>query len=98
MSIAAPGIVISISNHLSIKSQDNHHNHKGKCTSLSCRPDCGNSEFFINLQANTHLDKAYGGYCVFAVAEGAESEATMDRIAAAVKAKGSVRIDTIKLV
>lgn len=23
-------------------------------------PDCGNAEFFINLQANTHLDDAYG--------------------------------------
>ncbi|GMI04611.1 hypothetical protein TrVE_jg9923 [Triparma verrucosa] len=28
-------------------------------------PDNGNSEFFINLGANTHLDSAYGGYCVF---------------------------------
>jgi len=29
-------------------------------------PDCGNSEWFINLQDSPHLDKAYGGYCVFA--------------------------------
>lgn len=28
-------------------------------------PDCGNTEFFINLKANSHLDEAYGGYCVF---------------------------------
>merc|ERR1712059_54728 len=28
-------------------------------------PDCGNTEFFINLQHNTHLDSVYGGYCVF---------------------------------
>ena len=61
-------------------------------------PDCGNSEFFINLQTNSHLDAAYGGYCVFAVAQGAESEATMDKIAAEVKAKGSVKIDSMKLV
>lgn len=24
----------------------------------------GNSEFFINLKTNDHLDEAYGGYCV----------------------------------
>ena len=29
-------------------------------------PDCGNTEFFINLKPNPHLDEAYGGYCVFA--------------------------------
>ena len=29
-------------------------------------PDNGNSDIFINLQANPHLDSAYGGYCVFA--------------------------------
>ncbi len=29
-------------------------------------PDCGNTEFFINLKQNSHLDDAYGGYCVFA--------------------------------
>ena len=29
-------------------------------------PDCGNTEFFINLKQNSHLDEAYGGYCVFA--------------------------------
>ena len=29
-------------------------------------PDCGNSEFFINLKHNKHLDTACGGYCVFA--------------------------------
>ena len=29
-------------------------------------PDNGNTEFFINLNHNKHLDKAYGGYCVFA--------------------------------
>ena len=25
-------------------------------------PDCGNSEWFINLQPNPHLDEAYGAY------------------------------------
>jgi cyclophilin family peptidyl-prolyl cis-trans isomerase len=49
-------------------------------------PDCGNSEFFISLKANAHLDSVYGGYCVFAsVAPGdAASFATVDAIAAAV--------------
>jgi cyclophilin family peptidyl-prolyl cis-trans isomerase len=23
-------------------------------------PDCGNTEFFVNLQPNAHLDEAYG--------------------------------------
>lgn len=27
-------------------------------------PDCGNTEFSINLGSNAHLDDAYGGYCV----------------------------------
>lgn len=36
-------------------------------------PDCGNSEFFINLGSNAHLDSAYGGYCVFAVRAGPRS-------------------------
>ena len=61
-------------------------------------PDCGNSEFFINLQTNAHLDSAYGGYCVFAQAEGSESDATMTRIAEEVKQKGSVKIEEMVLV
>ena len=36
-------------------------------------PDCGNTEFFINLKPNLHLDAAYGGYCVFAEVDGDES-------------------------
>jgi cyclophilin family peptidyl-prolyl cis-trans isomerase len=63
-------------------------------------PDCGNSEFFINLQTNAHLDSAYGGYCVFAeVAAGdSASDATMNRIAEEVKTKGSVKINKMVLV
>eukprot|EP00937_MAST-01D_sp_MAST-1D-sp2_P006395 g6395.t1 len=51
-------------------------------------PDCGAGEFFINLGDNAHLDDAYGGFCVFAaIAPGdASSFATVDAIAAAVKA------------
>ena len=60
-------------------------------------PDCGNSEFFINLGTNAHLDAAYGGYCVFAnVEEGdADSWATVDRIAEEVKANGKVAITSV---
>jgi cyclophilin family peptidyl-prolyl cis-trans isomerase len=49
-------------------------------------PDCGNSEWFINLQDSPHLDKAYGGYCVFArvAADDAASWATVSAIAKAV--------------
>merc|ERR1712070_775341 len=58
-------------------------------------PDNGNTEFFINLQENKHLDTAYGGYCVFAeVADDASFE-TVDAIAEAVKAKGSVGIKEV---
>jgi cyclophilin family peptidyl-prolyl cis-trans isomerase len=47
-------------------------------------PDCGNSEFFINLQDSPHLDKAYGGYCVFARVADKPSWTTVDKIAAAI--------------
>ena len=61
-------------------------------------PDNGNSEFFINLQTNAHLDEVYGGYCVFAsIAEGdAASFATVDKIAAAVKTAGKVMITSMR--
>ncbi len=58
-------------------------------------PDCGNTEFFINLQTNAHLDSAYGGYCVFAEVEQSDSTSfqAVDAIAAAIKGgKKSVKI------
>jgi hypothetical protein len=61
-------------------------------------PDCGNTEFFINLQTNAHLDAAYGGYCVFAEAEGEQSFAVIDAIAAAVKAQGKVAVNSVTLI
>ena len=61
-------------------------------------PDCGNSEFFINLQTNAHLDEAYGGYCVFAAAEDEASLRVVDAIAAEVKAKGKVAIESVRAV
>ena len=62
-------------------------------------PDCGNTEFFINLQTNSHLDSAYGGYCVFAVVDpnDGESNATMDKIADEVKKSKMVTIESMKL-
>jgi len=49
-------------------------------------PDNGNSEFFINLKDNLHLDTVYGGYCVFAEVDprDATSWATINAIAAAI--------------
>ena len=47
-------------------------------------PDCGNSEFFINIKDNPHLDSAYGGYCVFAEVANTESYKVVDAITAAV--------------
>ena len=58
-------------------------------------PDCGNSEFFINLGTNAHLDEAYGGYCVFAQVEDDASFAIVDAIAAAVKSKSKVAVSRI---
>jgi cyclophilin family peptidyl-prolyl cis-trans isomerase len=57
-------------------------------------PDCGDSEAFINLSDNAHLDAAYGGYCVFArvLETDAASWATVAAIAAAVKKGGSVPV------
>jgi cyclophilin family peptidyl-prolyl cis-trans isomerase len=55
-------------------------------------PDCGNTEFFINLQPNPHLDEAYGGYCVFAEVEDAASFAVVDKIAAIVPTGTNPRI------
>ena len=61
-------------------------------------PDNGNSEFFINLQPNTHLDDVYGGYCVFAQIADADSAsyATVEKIKDAVKAQGKVAITTMR--
>ncbi len=50
-------------------------------------PDNGNSEFFISLRENKHLDTAYGGYAVFALVEGQDSFDTCDKIAAAIAKK-----------
>eukprot|EP01062_Namystynia_karyoxenos_P084552 TRINITY_DN9985_c0_g1_i1.p2 TRINITY_DN9985_c0_g1~~TRINITY_DN9985_c0_g1_i1.p2 ORF type:complete len:237 (+),score=111.22 TRINITY_DN9985_c0_g1_i1:108-713(+) len=51
-------------------------------------PDCGNADIFINLKDNKHLDRASGGFCVFAEIVGSESAGTVDRIAQHV-AKGN---------
>ena len=60
-------------------------------------PDCGNTEFFVNLASNGHLDTAYGGYCVFArVEEGDDASfAVVDKIAEAVKQRGKVAIHSV---
>ena len=58
-------------------------------------PDCGNSEFFINLKSNGHLDSAYGGYCVFAEVKDDVSFTVVDAIANAVTAQGQVKINTV---
>mmetsp|Transcript_3655 Transcript_3655/g.4580 ORF Transcript_3655/g.4580 Transcript_3655/m.4580 type:complete len:157 (+) Transcript_3655:109-579(+) len=61
-------------------------------------PDCGNSEFFINLKANTHLDEAYGGYCVFAQVDPSDKDSykTMDSIAEAIK-QGGGKVEILKI-
>lgn len=57
-------------------------------------PDCGNTEFFINLQTNAHLDDAYGGYCVFAevLEEDRDSFKTINAIAKAIAKDGKASI------
>eukprot|EP00931_Biecheleriopsis_adriatica_P054788 TRINITY_DN32278_c0_g1_i1.p1 TRINITY_DN32278_c0_g1~~TRINITY_DN32278_c0_g1_i1.p1 ORF type:complete len:181 (-),score=35.81 TRINITY_DN32278_c0_g1_i1:192-713(-) len=61
-------------------------------------PDNGNTEFFINLKANTHLDDAYGGYCVFAEVDGEDSLKVVDRVAQDVLKQGSVQIKAVTVV
>ena len=57
-------------------------------------PDCGNSEWFINLKTNAHLDEAYGGYCVFAEVADKASLITVDKIA---KSIASGATETVKI-
>ena len=51
------------------------------------KPDNGNNEMFINLDANTHLDQAYGGYCCFAeiALNDTSSWETINNIASTIK-------------
>ena len=62
-------------------------------------PDCGNSEFFINLQDNAHLDSAYGGYAVFAsvALDDSASWATMGAIRDAVLQGARPRVDGVRV-
>ena len=64
-------------------------------------PDNGNTEFFINLGANTHLDDVYGGYCVFAEVDkdDATSWATIDAIAGDIanQRKQTVTVQSVKV-
>ena len=58
-------------------------------------PDCGNSEFFVNLKENAHLDEAYGGYAVFARVADDASFRVCDAIAKAVAAGDKVSSDSM---
>lgn len=56
------------------------------------QPDNGNTEFFINLKHNKHLDTAYGGYCVFAQLvedDGGKSMEVSQAIAKAIAQNGA---------
>ena len=54
-------------------------------------PDNGNSEYFINLGENKHLDSVYGGYCVFGKINPNDTQSfhTVDYIATKIKQGGS---------
>ena len=56
-------------------------------------PD-GNTEFFINLGVNAHLDSAYGGYCVFACVEAGDTASwgVIDAIASAIASEGKEKV------
>ena len=60
-------------------------------------PDNGNSEWFINLKTNAHLDEAYGGYCVFAQVADDASFAVVDAIAQAILQGQKPEINSISL-
>ena len=77
-------------------------NLKGACAVAHWdTPDCGNSEWFISLKDNPHLDSAYGGYAVFGRVEetDAASWATIDAIAKAIASKSvaAVKIEKIEV-
>ena len=59
-------------------------------------PDNGNSDFFINLKENKHLDEAYGGYCVWARVASEASFAVIDQIAVAVAEGEKVCVKTVR--
>jgi cyclophilin family peptidyl-prolyl cis-trans isomerase len=63
-------------------------------------PDCGSSEYFISLKENSHLDSAYGGYCVFAIVEENDkaSWATVDKIAEAIASKKASSVSISEIV
>ena len=63
-------------------------------------PDCGDTEIFLSLKDNAHLNDAYGGYCVFAtVAAGdAESWKTSDAIVRAVAAGDKPKVLSVAVV
>ena len=63
-------------------------------------PDCGNTEFFINLGENKHLDSAYGGYCVFAEVRPKTEDPGSWRVVESIRDRikqqgGMVRIDGV---
>jgi cyclophilin family peptidyl-prolyl cis-trans isomerase len=62
-------------------------------------PDCGDTEIFINLKENSHLDTAYGGFCVFAYVEETDLESfkTIDTIAAAIPKSKKVSIRGVRV-
>mmetsp|Transcript_25184 Transcript_25184/g.70982 ORF Transcript_25184/g.70982 Transcript_25184/m.70982 type:complete len:150 (+) Transcript_25184:63-512(+) len=70
-------------------------NTRGTCAIAHHDGENGNTEFFINLGANTHLDDAFGGFCVFAEVNDDASFAVVDLIASEVKAKGRVPISKV---
>jgi cyclophilin family peptidyl-prolyl cis-trans isomerase len=63
-------------------------------------PDCGNTEWFINLRCNTHLDTVYGGYCVFAEIIDNASFKVVDAIADVIASgkKKTVTITSVVLI
>eukprot|EP00038_Savillea_parva_P012149 m.202595 g.202595 ORF g.202595 m.202595 type:complete len:159 (+) comp21818_c0_seq1:106-582(+) len=63
-------------------------------------PDNGNTEFFINLNANTHLDDVYGGYCVFAEVpqDDTESWKTIDAIATTIASGKQSKVEISRMV
>lgn len=64
-------------------------------------PDCGNSEFFINLQDNFHLNvPTYGGYAVFAKVELDDdlSWAVIDKIAKNIAETEGEKVEILNVV
>ena len=75
-------------------------NTRGTLAIAHWNADCGDSDFFISVAENKHLDTAYGGHCVFAAValDDVESNEVVYEIAIAInRGQGSSKQNTFRI-